>query len=445
MPDITCPFCGLLCDDLRIAVANGRARIEAGGCPRSERLFDAPSDGQARVGGQVVDADAACRAAARILAAARRPLIGGLACDVTGQRAAIALAEQVGGVLDHMNGRAQFRNILAFQDGGWMTTTLSEVRNRADLVLLAGTDAAAFPRFFERLLAGESQFGEPRRRLIALLPALPSPPLSAKAELAVPPAQEKRPSRPPWGPSRCWDGPANNLSGVDLAIPCPRERLGELFAALRARLAGKRLDAADVAGVPIAQLDELLDALRAARYGVLVWNAAELDFPQADLTVQAMVDLVKDLNRDTRWSGLPLGGNDGDTCAAQVCTWQTGYPLRTAYTAGGPHYDPLRYGTDSLLASGEVDALVWISAFDPERKPPACAQPAIVLGRADMAFATPPDVFIPVAVPGVQQIGFLHRMDGVVALPLAAPVASGLPGVAQVLAMIRKELNHAAA
>lgn len=72
-----------------------------------------------------------------------------------------------------------------------------------------------------------------------------------------------------------------------------------------------------------------------------------------------------------------------------------------------------------------MDALLWISAFDPARVPPAAQCPTIVLGRADMVFARPPAVFIPVAVPGVQQVGFLHRMDAVVALPLSAPVASG--------------------
>jgi len=33
------------------------------------------------------------------------------------------------------------------------------------------------------------------------------------AELAVPPARKEQPSRPPWGPSRSWGGPANDLRG----------------------------------------------------------------------------------------------------------------------------------------------------------------------------------------------------------------------------------------
>lgn len=410
---LVCPFCGLLCDDLSPAVtAVGSLSLRAA-CARAQNLFEVPSTGVALLAGEPVGLRDAYRAAADLLTSARRPLIGGLACDVSGHRAAIALAESLGGVLDHMDSRAQFRNTLAFQDSGWMTTTLSEVRNRADLIVLAAADLAAYPRFFERCIAPESQFGGSRPRVIALT-----------------------------GSDSADAGQARD---VDLAIPCPPERLGEVFAALRSRLAGQRMNASEVAGVPIARLDALLDEMKAARYGVLVWDAAQLDFAQAELTVQAMTDLIKDLNRATRWAGLPLGGANGGVSAAQVCTWQTGYPLRVAFDADGPRYDVASNAEAALLASGTADALVWISTFDPARLPPVASCPTIVLGRADMVFEQPPALFIPVAVPGVQQVGFLHRMDAVVALPLSAPFASQLPDVAQVLAAIQQEMKHAAA
>lgn len=402
----TCPFCGLICDDL--SAADGQS-----GCARAARLFAVPEQGQCLLHGRPADSAAATRAAADILSGARRPLVAGLACDVAGHRAALDLAERTGARLDHMNGPGQFRNWLAFQDGGWMTTTLSEVRNRADVVVLAGTAADAFPRFFERCLTPESQFGELVRRVVLLGGSVSSCP--------------------------------EPFAGTALAIPVPHARLGELCAALRARLAGHALQAREVAGIPPAQVDALLDILRGARYGVLAWNAAELDFPGAELTIQAMADLVKDLNRSTRWSGLPLGGNDGDTSAAQVCTWRTGYPLRVAFESSGPRYEPVLFDTRRLLAEREVDALVWISALDPARTPPEAHCPRIVLGRPDMVFEHAPEVFIPVAVPGVQHAGFMHRMDGVVALPLMARVQSRLPSVAGAINAIEEELKRAAA
>jgi len=408
-----CPFCGLLCDDLEVSRDGNGVRLERPACTRASQLFAVPDHGQAMIAGLPISLDEACRLAAIILSGSRRPLIGGLGCDVTGHRAALSLAEKVGGVVDHMHGSAQFRNWQVFQDGGWMTTTLSEVRNRADLIVFAGTDASHYPRFFERCLVPDSQFGELARKVVVL----------GKPTQSIP-----------------------VMDGVPVSsIQIDADRLGELFAVMRAQLTGIPTGIADVAGVPIGQVEALLADMRAARYGVLVWNAAELDFPHADLTIQSAVNLVKDLNQTTRWSGLPLGGNDGGTSAAQTCTWQTGYPLRTVYEIAGPRYEPLLFDTDRLLKAEEVDALVWISAFDPERTPPAANCPVVVLGRADMQFARAPDVFIPVAVPGVQHTGFLHRMDAVVALPLLAPAPCGLPSVAQAIAAIQGEMNHAAA
>ena len=50
--------------------------------------------------------------------------------------------------------RGLLANLRAMQDGGWVTATLAEVRNRADLVLLVGTDTRALaPRLVERCLA----------------------------------------------------------------------------------------------------------------------------------------------------------------------------------------------------------------------------------------------------------------------------------------------------
>lgn len=411
--DTPCPFCGLVCDDLSVTVDASGAHPAAPACARASKLFEVPAQGQARVAGRPAELAAALHTAAAILAGAKRPLIGGLACDVTGQRAALALAERVGGILDHMNGVSQFRNWLAFQDGGWITTTLSEVRNRADLIILVGTAVSRYPRFFERCVVPDSQFGPLQRRVIVL-----------------------------------GDAPASmtdSLGWSVTTIPVKANRLAELFGALRARLNGHTLSAAAIAGVAVEQVDAFLAQLLAARYGVMVWDAAELDFPHADLTVQALANLVKNLNRTTRWSGLPLGGSDGATSAAAVCTWQTGYPLRVVFESAGPRYEPLLFDTERLLKKREVDALLWISAIDRARTPPPAHCPSIVLGRADMTFEVPPDVFIPVAVPGVQHSGFLHRMDGVVALPLLAPAPARLLSVVQVLGAIQEEMNHAAA
>lgn len=69
-------------------------------------------------------------------------------------RAALQLAERIGATVDHMNGEALRRNTRVLQDTGWITTTLSEVKNRADLLLFVDVDVGTgFPRFFERVVS----------------------------------------------------------------------------------------------------------------------------------------------------------------------------------------------------------------------------------------------------------------------------------------------------
>ncbi|MEO8165975.1 MAG: hypothetical protein ABI619_11330, partial [Betaproteobacteria bacterium] len=74
--DVPCPFCGLLCDDLRITVEAGAATVQANGCARSRRLF---SGGAARsaspaIAGQRATLEQALAHATGILRHVKRPV-----------------------------------------------------------------------------------------------------------------------------------------------------------------------------------------------------------------------------------------------------------------------------------------------------------------------------------------------------------------------------------
>jgi formylmethanofuran dehydrogenase subunit B len=192
------------------------------------------------------------------------------------------------------------------------------------------------------------------------------------------------------------------------------------------------MQAKDVAGLSLEQLSGLLVRLRRAKYGVLAWVAAEFDFIHADLAIQAICELVRDLNRETRFSVLPLGGSDGDVTAQQVTTWQTGFPVGVDFSAGGPAQIGLHAETRALLDSGEVDALVFVSAFDSQKLPPDTKAPTVVLGRAGMQTGSCA-AFIPIGVPGLNHAGHLYRTDNVVALRLRHIVPGAHPSAAHVL------------
>jgi formylmethanofuran dehydrogenase subunit B len=412
IPDVSCPFCGLVCDDLTVAADGPRLTVRANGCqlarPGFERELPVVS---ARVGGKAASVPEAAAEAARLLRGARQPLIAGLATDVQGARAAGRLADRTGAVLDHMNSPAAMRNLMVMQDSGWIITTLSEIRNRADLLVAVGGDIVTrFPRFFERCIANrETMFGGERQcEVIFVGRGLPA---------------------------------GVSLPGITpRVIACDVNRLHEAFGVMRALLAGRVLSASEAAGAPISVWRELVERMRTAKYGVAAWAAADFDFPHAELTVQVLCELIKDLTRQSRFCGFPLGGSDGDLTSDSVHLWQTGFGGRTSFGQNRPDHDPYHYSAARLLNGGGTDFLLWISSFNEARIPPAAGVPTVVLGRAGMTFDQEPAVFIPVGTPGLDHAGHLFRADRVVTLPLRQLRDSAYPSVADAVAAIEAAL-----
>ena len=96
------------------------------------------AEAAASIDGAPASLDDAAAAAARLLARSGQPLIAGLGADIDGARAAIALAERIGGVIEHMHSAALMRDLDCLRETGVMLTTPGEARVRADVVLLVG-------------------------------------------------------------------------------------------------------------------------------------------------------------------------------------------------------------------------------------------------------------------------------------------------------------------
>jgi formylmethanofuran dehydrogenase subunit B len=407
--ETTCPFCGLLCDDVVVETrANGALMVSAKGCALSEKGFAraVPHQAEPSVRGAAASVDAAVRAAAAILREANLPLIGGLATDIAGMRAVLELADSCGAVLDHMNSAAKFRNLLAFQDRGWITATLAEARHRADIFLVVGTDVATrYPRFFERIVApstGLFELPADGRELVFL--GHEAPPSEAVGRVS-------------------W-------------IRCAQAALPDALRTLAALVDDKRLDAKEVSGVDVEELAQLATRIRAARFGVITWIAPDLDFPHAELAVQSIARILNTLNRSTRFTGLPLGGTEADLTADAALLWQVGYPFRTSFAHGGPNYDPYLLNGARLLAEREVDALVWIATLGDRSPPPVTDIPVVLIAPPWNAAGKRCDVYLPVGTPGIDHAGHLVRTDKVVSMRVRQLRKTNLPSVADTVRAI---------
>ena len=414
--EVPSPFCGIGTDDLNIQVDGVNLKVVANGCAVNTPAFEQPiTDTSPRIAGQVVDMESAVKKAADLLRDTKQPVIGGCASDVNGMRALLALADKTGAVVDSSAFNNARRNLLAMQDSGWMNTTLAELKNRCDLLLIVGTDLESFsPRFFERYLWNdEAMFLEnTSQREVIYLGKAPSDDASTS------PSGQK----------------AQVLACADADLP-------DVVAVLSALVKKQPLQAESVGGIATSDLQAIADKLRAAKYSVVLWGAAALAYDQAELTVQAICNIVKDINmQDTRCSGFPLGGKEGDQTANQVCGWTTGYPARVNFAKGYPVYDPFLYDSQAMVSNGEADALLWVNAFNTGAEPPQSDIPTVVIGRSGMTFEKEPDVFIPVGTPGIDHSGHAYRLDNVVAIRLKKLRDSGLPCTSEVLHAIEQAL-----
>ncbi len=410
--NVTTPFDGMLNDDLVVERRGDKLKVLKGADAKSVAGFERKlPKAQATIRGKPVALEAAIKEAARLIGEAELPLFGGLATDVEGIRATLAVAERTGGIVDHALSTALYRNLKVMQTSGWITSTMTETRNRADLIIVVGDVTGLHPRFMDRIATPDaSMFGvTAKKRTIVLL-------------------------------GKAGDAARTSHAGKTVVLPCKIEQVAEVIGTVRARLRGFRIKARKVAGIPLADIDALAERCKTAAYGVTVWAPPVLDFPHAELTVDQLAGLGKDLNPTIRFAGLSLGGAEGVVTASAATTWITGYPLRVSFASGAPDYDPYRHDIGRMVADGEGDLLVWTASFSPNLSPPKTKLPTVVLGTPGLKLAKPADVFIPVGTPGLDHEGRLVRVDNVVSLPLKDLGRSALPSAASIFAAIEAAL-----
>jgi formylmethanofuran dehydrogenase subunit B len=357
--------------------------------------------GDAWIDGRPVALELAIAQAARWLGKSRLPLIAGLGTDIAGTRAAVALADRIGGVVDHMHAETLLRDAAVMREAGAYLTTPNEARLRADTLLLVGPGLTeAWPNLAARLLTKlpAAEIGTVERRIFWLCPGKGS---------ATP-------------------------AGVKL-IGRQAGDLPALLAVLRAHLAGRP------AGKVSKSIAELATALQAARFGVAVWSAAILD----ELAIEMLFGLIDDLNAATRFSGLPLSPGDNAHGVMQTCGWMTGFPMRTGFGRGYPEHDPWHFDATRLVEEGEADCVLWISSYRAAAPGWKASIPVISLAAEVQQPQPGPHVTIQVGRPALDHDSVEHDAISGMIVARAATQASALPSVAEIIGRINAALPKA--
>jgi formylmethanofuran dehydrogenase subunit B len=388
--DFACALCSCVCDDLRLTVEGDRIVRAERACVLAEPWLLGQNSQQpppARVDGAAVSVEVAIERTAALLAQACYPLVFGLSQSSTdGQRAAVRLAETIGATIDTTASHGHGPSIVAVQQVGESTCSLGEVKNRCDLVIFWGCNPVkTHPRHLERYsadCAGLFVPGGRRDRTLVVVDVMPT----ATSQQA------------------------------DVFIPVEAGGDFEFLWALRGLLRGQQPEGETFGGVPRAAVEDLCRRMLGCRSGVVFFGFGLVRQAGANLAVQALLQLVTDLNDQTRFYARRLRGSGDVTGADSVLAWQTGYPFSVNLSRGFPRYNPDEFSANDMLERGEPDVCVFVGSRGARRFSAAALAhlsriPTIVLDppQADPVFR--PTVQFTTSIYGIHQSGTAYRMD----------------------------------
>ena len=422
--DATCTFCGCVCDDMELHVDLDEKRIikAKNACVLGRAWFaehtieDAPA---ALIDGKEVSVEEAVEEAAQTLVKAKFPITYGLS-DTTSeaQKQAVAITDYIKGNIDTTTSVCHGPSGLAFQGVGESTSTLGEVKNRADLVIYwGGNPAESHPRHFGRYAVTPKGMFTPngkKDRTIVLV-----------------------------------DVRKTKSAGVaDILIRPKPGKDFEVLWALRALVKGINIstDIEKETGVPLEVLTDLVERMKNCRFGVLFFGMGLTMTRGRHFNSGALLALATDLNEYTHFVAKPVRGHGNVTGADNVVSWQTGYPFGVNFSRGYPRFNPGEFTTVDTLSNGDADAAMIIASDPGSNFPKKAIEhlkniPVVVLDTKSTDTTKLAHVAFKTATYGINTGGTVYRMDDV-SIPLRPAFESPFPDDETILKAIKKRVHE---
>ena len=397
---ITCLGCGLLCDDVSVAVANGRLSSLSPACALGTSWLGAGTvHDRIQSGQRDVTFESAIASAATLLAGARgRALVYlGPGLTIEALKPAVAIADRLHAVVDTDTSAAAASGILAGQRRGRAAATLGELRNRADFVVFWGVNPErTHPRLVERLVnaTGTHALGGRASRTV----------VSVRI------------------------GADGSDDGADVPLRLPATAELAALSILRSSVAGASDTPAGIAGLP-----ELAARLVNAKYVAIVTGGEDGDPARPSQRAEGLIALTQALNGPTRAALFTLRNGDNRNGVESLLTWQTGFPFAVDFRSGAPSYSADRRGLDDLAG---IDIALVVGDWRTVPGTALAAVPTVVIGPGASEAPGGPRVAIDTGRAGIHEGGTAYRMDDV-PLPLT-PALDGSRTAAMVLGALEE-------
>lgn len=355
---LVCGGCGCWCDDIRLPP--NQPGVFHNACSRGQAYFQ-----QQGLFPPAANEAGSWDALVADLRQARCPLFTGLHhSDVETHRWAVALANLCRGRIDPFLSTAARAKTLAFQQGGDVSATWGEVKNRADLIIYWRCQPHDAPRFRQRYgdLA-EGYFVQPDQRQVFVLDRAPDP--AAWESLAA----EQFISLEEHDPFTF-----EALARATVESPAAIDSLPAEWQPLLAAMQQAKYIALVVGQLRVSSLTDTEYSASSERVaGLLDVEAGVLPHAgPAALAVayQCLQHWVSSQNTVRRCVAVPFPSSaDQGHVAQAVLTWRTGYPLAVDFSTGQPRHDALAYHWETSLNRDEVDLVILLGDGHPTSDP----------------------------------------------------------------------------
>ena len=402
--NLVCPFCSLHCDDIKLDLKDNKLYLKnevPKSCKDKFEKFNQKSyqNQSSKIKGKICSNDEASNYAKRLLSQSKETIIYNSSSDVNITRELLHSASKINAIIDHANSPIFLKNVGIFQRRGYMATSLTEIKNKSDVVILFSNKILnTYPRLLEKFLVPKNSFSiNSKNKKIYIIG-------DKKSNVADCKLKDKRITFIDF-----------NNKNIPLLLDSlmKRENISELNNTIFSKLSN--------------------DIIK-SKYLSVLWATSEYSaYKECDQIIHKISDYVVAINEKTRAGCLCLAGNDGDVSAIQTLGWMTGFPSRIKFTGNYFEYDKDTNNARHLISLNSCDLVLHINVISEKKLILNKKHKNIVIGRLSTKFNIDPDVFIPCGVPGIDYPGHVFRTDNVVSLPLTAVKIPNLKSTQEIL------------
>ena len=389
--DLVCPFCSLHCDDVKVST-DGKTfkihnenftcakKIEKNNIRKNSLIFPT-------INGKASTLSNAITQIKKNLSTHQELLILNHGVELSGLRAILSLASQYGSIIDHVNSETLFQNLNLLQRSGYMATSLTEIKNRADVIVIFGNKIfEKSPRLLEKVLKTQNSLcTDTRKKEIILVGSFSSKIIN----------DIKKSSRV-----------TNIKINLDM-IPSFLDLLAD---------DEKYKKINGLSGNDLIKIKKIISN---AKYLVAVWTNSDFALTSnPEMIINSISKYIIAYNKNKRGACSPIAGSLGDVTSSQAIAWMTGFASRVKFIGTTFKHDRVSYNNKVLIDNQNVDTIIHISTLtsDKIKLDKRCFN--IVLGHPNSSFSSVPDIFIPVGTPGIDYDGIMFRTDNVVSVAL---------------------------